>query len=489
MASNTEEKSAGQSQRVKYHAYAPESGFIDELQANLMEFLLAVHKEHIHPHLAYCLQEILDNAVRANLKRVFFQEKQLDLNDPAQYAQGMELFKTEFIGNRGYWVERLRELHSHSVTVEFCVSDEELSMFVINTAAIMPHERERINKRLDKARIYESVAEIFDEVSDDSESGGLGIVMLCMILRKLGLSEDCFVLEESEGETAVGIHIPLGSLTDEESETVSTALAKEIDSIPQFPDNILKLKKMLSSADTDFQAVANLLKRDPALTAEVLRMCNSAYYRRRQKIESCQLAISILGVRGLRSILDSFGARQALAQRFSPEKLERLWTHSTEVADVTSALCTRYAVPPEQTELAYNGALLHEIGRIVLEGRHPNTCAALDSLCSRKAVSVNAVEDLIEGVNHTMIGAALAAKWNLPEALVDSLKFYRTPRSAPPAVQRACALVYLAHCLTEQMHGRYEEFFPKNLPDQLNLSKTDTLPALLEEQKKKKEVF
>jgi HD-like signal output (HDOD) protein len=478
MAERTTQTLDGNMRLITHRSEVPGEAFRDEILATLTELLMSVGKDHIQPHLVYCVREILDNAVRANLKRLYFETRGLDLRDPAAYDRGLKAFKSEVSENFTRWLEQCPQ-RGYAVTVEFHVAPEQLSIFVVNNAVLLPNERQRIYQRLDKARIYESMAEILEEISDDSESAGLGIVMMYMILRSLGLPESSFVVREAPDHTRVGVVVPLAALTDEESQTVSEALAQEIKAIPQFPAHILELRKILTREETNFQDVAVLVRRDPALTAEVLRMCNSAFYRRRDKVESTPMAVNILGIRGLLNILCSFGARQALAQQYPNQSLDRLWGHSTQVADATSFLCARYSLSREETEQAYNGALLHEIGRIVLEGRHPETCRALEALCQKKAVSVNAVEDLVEGVNHTMISAALATKWELPESIVQTLKFYRTPRSADDIAKKTASVVHLAHSLTDHLQHEAGEYHPDTLPALLDLHPRDTLVQLL----------
>ncbi|MDD4736240.1 MAG: HDOD domain-containing protein, partial [Kiritimatiellae bacterium] len=283
------------------------------------------------------------------------------------------------------------------------------------------------------------------------------------------------------GVTSVDMTIPFSCISDEDSETISDSLIHELNTIPQFPESIVRLKGMLSDSQFKQEEVLGLIKRDPALTAEILRMCNSAYYRRRNKIESPQMALGILGVRGMNAILDSWGARKALEAKYPKHLLEPLWAHASEVAYISSLLCVRYKCDPHVTELAYNAALLHDIGRIVLEGNYADTYVAMKKVCSRKKVSLDAVEDLIEGVNHTILGAKLAEKWNLPDAIVATIRYYRLPLSASENMQQIAKIVALSHILANLLRGDDTDYQTENLPKYFGFSNRDTLSSLVEE--------
>ncbi|MDD2238142.1 MAG: HDOD domain-containing protein [Kiritimatiellae bacterium] len=465
---------------VVYKSYGAESEFKHEVISSLQDILRHVGKPRIFDHVSYCLQELIDNAVKANLKRIYFQEQELRIDQAREYEHGMRLFKDSLLNHREHYLEQL-EPHGLWVTVGYRYRKEMLEICVENNTPILDAELKKIHDRIDRARIYETLPEIFEDITDDSESAGLGIVMLCMILRRLGVPDKYFRIACRSGVTSVDMTIPFSCISDEDSETISDSLIHELNTIPQFPESIVRLKGMLSDSQFKQEEVLGLIKRDPALTAEILRMCNSAYYRRRNKIESPQMALGILGVRGMNAILDSWGARKALEAKYPKHLLEPLWAHASEVAYISSLLCVRYKCDPHVTELAYNAALLHDIGRIVLEGNYADTYVAMKKVCSRKKVSLDAVEDLIEGVNHTILGAKLAEKWNLPDAIVATIRYYRLPLSASENMQQIAKIVALSHILANLLRGDDTDYQTENLPKYFGFSNRDTLSSLVEE--------
>ena len=425
-------------------APALSSDQINALVAVLYKILLVLRQEESHEQIAYALRELIENAVRANRKRQIFRRAGLDIADANDYPKGIALLAREeesgpAVPDETDWIEvRLERTPNHVI------------LAVSNSAQMVEIERVRVARRLSAALLYETFDEVFEQVEDDTESAGLGLVMLGMILRRLGVPEEDFRHFSADGATTFEIRLPVTLVSDEESDQLTEALLLEIQSIPQIPQNIHALRDLLRRPHADFPALARLIRRDPALTLEVLRMANSPVYRRSQRIESCEVALSLLGIRGLRGILDTYGARKALEGRYPAQLLDRLWNHSAEIADLAAAIGRQIRAPDDVIEGAYISGLLHDVGRIVLEGRHADTYQALQQYCAHKQASAAAVDSLIAGVNHARIGARMAEHWNLPERLVQAIRYSRAPLSAPAAARECAKLIYLAHAVAHR---------------------------------------
>ncbi|MDD4737592.1 MAG: hypothetical protein PHP44_15945, partial [Kiritimatiellae bacterium] len=232
---------------VVYKSYGAESEFKHEVISSLQDILRHVGKPRIFDHVSYCLQELIDNAVKANLKRIYFQEQELRIDQAREYEHGMRLFKDSLLNHREHYLEQL-EPHGLWVTVGYRYRKEMLEICVENNTPILDAELKKIHDRIDRARIYETLPEIFEDITDDSESAGLGIVMLCMILRRLGVPDKYFRIACRSGVNSVDMTIPFSCISDEDSETISDSLIHELNTIPQFPESIVRLKGMLSDS-------------------------------------------------------------------------------------------------------------------------------------------------------------------------------------------------------------------------------------------------
>jgi putative nucleotidyltransferase with HDIG domain len=462
---------------VTIRTYHMDDAVVDYIVSVLEQFLSAIHKENILDEIAYCLRELLDNAQKANIKRAFFLNEGLRIEDADDYTRGMQTFSDRAFST-GPYLETLKA-HEWYIEARFSIHDNRFKIDIINHTALLPQERSRILRKLSKAKVYNSLDQVFEDISDETESAGLGLVMLIIMLRKLGMPDRNFNVSGTDHCTCAALSIPLSLMTDEESKLVSDELIAEINTIPQFPESILQLTRMLNDPKNDLREISRLVKHDPALTMEVLRTANSAHYRRYNRIENSDLAISILGTRGLRYILQSYGARRALEEKYNGALLQDLWQHSLEMAEICAMLCRRYNGQDEEADIAYVSALLHDIGKIILEGRNPDAYAALRKICAEKKVSAGAVEDLIAGVNHALLGARMAENWNIPDRIVGTIRYCPVPLSAPDDIRGLCKLIYVAHMVEFKIHGEAKEYeIEENILREFGLDRQENLEQL-----------
>jgi len=443
----------------------------------LKYFLEHIGKDKIGDYLGYCVREIINNAKKANTKRVFFIDQNLDINNIEHYNKGMKIFKEKTLSNLDYYLS-LQEKHNLFVQVYYHIKDKYLNIIISNNAPILEIEKERINQKIQKAKIFNSIDEAMQLVFDDSEGAGFGIVIIILMLRKIGINEKYFGLAAEKEWTHVRIAVPINLVTQQETDIISDALVKEIDSIPQFPEHILSLNKMLMHKDVDLREVAQIIKRDPALTMDLLKMANSAHYKRTNKIEKIEIAVGIVGVKGLKYLIESNGVKKSLEKKYDNTELQRLWDHSSEIAQISSILCDKLKLN-EVGDLAYISGLLHDIGKIVLKYLHPKAVDKIKQICKEKGISSTILEHLLEGANYALIGAKMAEKWELPENIVKVIRWHYNPFAAEDDVKEVCKIVYLAHILHKHIYTDDEVLdFEKEILEAYNIDTEEKLGEL-----------
>lgn len=144
---------------------------------------------HLHNNLAYCVHELAGNARNAILKRLWFREQGLDITDRRIYSKYMNRFRGETSANPPHYL-RLLEESEYRIRFLFAHDAERIRVIVEHNAPLLPIERERIAAKLEAARRYTSMADAYGDLSDFSEGAGLGIAMVVVILKTLGLTED-----------------------------------------------------------------------------------------------------------------------------------------------------------------------------------------------------------------------------------------------------------------------------------------------------------
>jgi hypothetical protein len=170
-------------------------------------FLDYVNQSRLRDSVIYCIQELVVNAKKANTKRVYFIDRGLDLNNHEQYLRGMATFKDDTLNNIKHYLELQRQQGLY-VKLILHLKNNMINIEIRNNSSITADELERIRKRLIEARKYNSMEEAVVDLLDDSEGAGLGLVMLVLLLKKVGLDANAFDILRTDTETIARIMIP-----------------------------------------------------------------------------------------------------------------------------------------------------------------------------------------------------------------------------------------------------------------------------------------
>jgi len=419
-------------------------------------FLKEMGRDALKDPLSYCLRELAVNAKKANTKRVYFDEKSLDLLNDLQYTEGMKAFKQDTLNNIQHYLEKQKEAGLY-IKVIFHNSGQVLNLSICNNSEITKKEQIRVFDRIARSRAYDSLEEALTTVLDDSEGAGLGIVILILMLRKIGLDEDAFDIDVTNGETVASIRVPMSEVKAENLKAISQAIVNEIDGLPRFPENIMNLQKLISDPDTEINTIARTVSTDPAFTADLLKVVNSAAFMLPKKVDNIVEAVKLVGMRGLRTLLYSYGTQKILGNEKAETKI--LWRHSYRTAFYAYNLAKGITRKKDILDDVYVGGILHDMGKIIFSSVHPELETKITAYCQDKGIPTQLFEDLSSGANHSEIGAMIAQKWNFPEALVEAIKFHHDPHSCSRMYQDVVFTVYLANALCghQEKHTSFEQ--------------------------------
>ncbi len=184
--------------------------------------------------------------------------------------------------------------------------------------------------------------------------------------------------------------------------------------LPGFPEAVLRIQRALQSPDTSADDIVRILSSEPALAARLLRIANSAEFRRMdQDVTDLRKAVNRMGFNMVRSVAVAFAMRQLRRKdTYSPvaqAELEQAWKESIEIAATCFVIAKRFTrLNPDQALLA---GLLHVLGRLYIIMR------------SKEAEELTEVEfrEVVNGW-HAAIGKAILESWGLPESLLSAIE-------------------------------------------------------------------
>ena len=223
----------------------------------------------------------------------------------------------------------------------------------------------------------------------------------------------------------------MSTLTKNPAETSSSSkAANKVDakpwalkSLPPFPAVALQLLNLLDDDDVPMKKIVDLLRVDPALSAEVLRVSNSALYGLSRRIDNVSHAIVVLGTEVVKRLALTV-ALGRFSHRFLHNKSLRIcWDHSIGCALVAEELALAMDQPKDR---AYTAGLLHDVGRLALLSCYPTEYGNLIAVARENEFDELECERELFDVDHCAAGEWLGRHWNLPPEFVDAIAHHHT---------------------------------------------------------------
>jgi len=187
--------------------------------------------------------------------------------------------------------------------------------------------------------------------------------------------------------------------------------------LPPFPGAASRLLQTASRDDVEFRDIAAILKSDPSLAAEVLRIANSPIFAFRTEIASIDRAVSLLGLDRIRELalaiaLKSYGTLKQPAHKLC-------WSHSIACGVLAEELAPAYGLRASE---ALTAGLLHDVGRIGLLKAYAAEYAPLMMANYEGIAQQLTAERWMLGMDHCVSGAFLAKTWAFPPRLHDAVE-------------------------------------------------------------------
>ena len=448
------------------------------MESVISVFLRSVGQERLKNHISYCVHELAANAKKANVKRVYFTDRNLDLSNSDDYREGMKYFKEATLNNVAYYL-RLQKEKDLYIKLVLRIQKGVIHIEIRNNVIATRTELIRIHDRLARTRQYNTLDEALSQAFDDTEGAGLGLIILVLMLKKIGLDEDCFDVSVSGGETVARILIPLNQIHVENVSMLSMKVANSVSSLPQFPERIMEMRKLLDEDDVEMVEISRRLSMDPVLVAGLLKIVNSAHYTLGKRVNGILDAVNMVGIKGIRNLLYSYETQRILGSDTEEKKL--LWEHCHRAAFYGYTITKHFQFGRDILDDVYVSSLLHDIGKIVLSNIHPKLLEKIQSFCAVRNIPYSTFEDISSGLNHAEIVALIAEKWNFPEGMIMAIRYHHTPALAPKVHQKLVRVVYLANMLCEYEHGvlGFDQFETETL-ELVGISSREKLDKLLE---------
>ena len=213
----------------------------------------------------------------------------------------------------------------------------------------------------------------------------------------------------------------------------------KIKQLPVIPKLLHELMQDFSNDNSRIEDIAKKIAMDQVISAKVLKMANSAAYRRGVEITSIEQAVIRLGFNALRSLVVASGLMTSFRTPSNFDK-NKFWVDNFQVATIAKALAADCrAIEPET---AFTCALLHNIGELLIQSTLPEEASLINMAISRGTSRIDAQREML-GYDYSQVGAELAKRWSLSETFVRAIAQQLDPLSFDPISPEA-VLIRLA---------------------------------------------
>jgi putative nucleotidyltransferase with HDIG domain len=205
-------------------------------------------------------------------------------------------------------------------------------------------------------------------------------------------------------------------------------LLARLHKLPSPPQLYFEVVKALQSPDASLETVGALIARDPAMTAKILQLVNSAVFGLKRTVASPAEAVMYLGIDTTKSVI-------LLAHSFSyfdqvkdtGFSVENLWRHSIRTGNFARWIAGAEGVDQAQVEEAYTAGMLHDLGKLALAANLPRQYSEAAMLAASRNLPLWEAEEQALGANHAELGASMLAIWGLPVAIIEAVALHHQP--------------------------------------------------------------
>ncbi|MEW5691896.1 MAG: HDOD domain-containing protein [Candidatus Hydrogenedentota bacterium] len=230
-----------------------------------------------------------------------------------------------------------------------------------------------------------------------------------------------------------------------------------IDKMPTLSTTAGKVVQIANDPATDARQVSKVIQMDPVLTGRVLRLLNSAYFALPEKISSVTRAIVMLGLNTVKNLALS----TSILTNFPPPEVKTnfdtnlFWEHSVGSGVASKLLANKLGMDRNALEEFFVAGLLHDTGKLVFNQFLSKEFSMVLKLVEEKALSISEAETMVIGMTHSEAGKLLGEKWNLPNPILDVIRYHHDPYNAEIKYQRVTRVVHLGDILCKSKNIGY----------------------------------
>ena len=224
-------------------------------------------------------------------------------------------------------------------------------------------------------------------------------------------------------------------------------LVQGVVGLVSLPEICIRISQMVDNPRSNSAAIGKVISQDAALTARLLKIVNSAFYRFPSRIETVTRAITIVGNRELRDLVLA-ATVSGIFEKISTDlvDMDGFWRHGIYTGILSRRIAEKCRVL--HSERLFVAGLMHNIGQLIMAYKLPHLYRAAISMAQEKAMPMHHAEQEVYGFSHADVGAELMRSWNFPETHQYVARYHHRPEEAD-LFQLEVAIVHVAETISQ----------------------------------------
>ena len=203
------------------------------------------------------------------------------------------------------------------------------------------------------------------------------------------------------------------------------SILSSIDSLPTLPAVLWEIQAALQNPRNGSSEIAMVIEQDASLTANILKLANSAYFNSSDRYLFIEEAVARIGLREIENMVSATFVIDLFTQIGEAADATDFCFHSLQVAEAANFLTERNPEgSPFLSSEAYIAGLLHDVGKLILREYFPDDFKRVSAYRTIVSCGDTEAERQTLGVDHGEIGALLLEFWNLDENLVEAVRWH-----------------------------------------------------------------
>ncbi len=225
-----------------------------------------------------------------------------------------------------------------------------------------------------------------------------------------------------------------------------------IDALSSPPITYTNLVKALEDPRVSNETLTAIVESDIALTAEILKLTNSAYFAIRQKISTVSQAIRMIGVDTLKALALFIGLfRSYDGPKADAARMMQLCQRSQQLGVVATLIAEQEKLPSEVSNVMAAIGMLSHTGSLILYAYRAAEMTQVIRRVEQEDIPIYIAEQEQFGASHPEIGAYLLGLWGFPSAIVQTVAYHHRPQDTPHNEMDALATIYVAQHLAREI--------------------------------------